>query len=220
MPDSTQLQNDPNDPRREMALGRCLVEGDPEAMSRARRRRRKALGLSIAIESVLLAFLVAAPLFTSIAQPNFARPKDFQIAWGASHPIHSAARPSAPVHNSLNANTHPITFPTNLSSRRPEQAVVPEVEPTSLIAAPFPRRRGLRFPDLHGSATNGAGDTAIRRNQETRRKTSTETERTHRPGAIDFARRSPLSPTGYSGKGGRNGCFARDHQPPRAHHFA
>ena len=54
----------------EMPLGRCLVEGDPEATSSARRTRRKTFGVSLAIEILLLGLLVAAPLLTSGAQPQ------------------------------------------------------------------------------------------------------------------------------------------------------
>ena len=55
----------------EMVLGRCLVEGDLEATSRARRTRRKTFGVSLAIEILLLGLLVAAPLLTSVAQPGY-----------------------------------------------------------------------------------------------------------------------------------------------------
>jgi protein TonB len=61
---------DPEQGKLEMALGRCLVEGDPETTWRARRTRRKTFGVSLAIEFLLLLSLVATPLFTSLAQPQ------------------------------------------------------------------------------------------------------------------------------------------------------
>jgi protein TonB len=65
---TTQGKNNSEYTRSEIGLGRCLVEGDPEVTSRARRTRRKAFGASLAIEMLALGLLVAAPLLTSIAQ--------------------------------------------------------------------------------------------------------------------------------------------------------
>ncbi|HEV2522955.1 MAG TPA: energy transducer TonB [Candidatus Acidoferrales bacterium] len=93
MHDLAQHQNEPRYARDEMALGRCLVEGDPEAMSQARRRSRKALGLSITIEFVLLVLLVATPLFTSVAQPQLHQvPPGFVFlgSWHGSKPSRGA----------------------------------------------------------------------------------------------------------------------------------
>jgi protein TonB len=58
---------------KETILGRCLVEGDPETTLLARRARRKTFGVSLAIEILLLAVLVAAPLFTSTAQTQLGK---------------------------------------------------------------------------------------------------------------------------------------------------
>ncbi len=54
-------------------LGRCLVEGDPETTSLARRSRRKTFGVSLLVEILLLGLLVASPLLTTVAQPNFSK---------------------------------------------------------------------------------------------------------------------------------------------------
>src|SRR5579864_2877305 len=45
------------------SLGGCLVEGDPEQRNRERRVRRRALVLSIVIQTAVLASLVLVPLF-------------------------------------------------------------------------------------------------------------------------------------------------------------
>jgi protein TonB len=50
-------------------LSSCLVDGDISSVSSARRTRREAFGISLAIELLILGLLVAAPLFTSAAQP-------------------------------------------------------------------------------------------------------------------------------------------------------
>jgi protein TonB len=45
------------------SLGGCLVEGDAEQRLRERRIRRRSLGISVGLQSALLAALVIAPLF-------------------------------------------------------------------------------------------------------------------------------------------------------------
>ena len=92
---------DPGQARSEMWLGRCLVEGDPEATSSARRSRRKTFGVSLAIEILLLGLLVAAPLLSSVAQPqihsNLAPPLAFFGVWRQHSPAQPAVTP-APSH--------------------------------------------------------------------------------------------------------------------------
>jgi periplasmic protein TonB len=51
------------------ALGRCLVDADPEAGSVNRRRRNKMFGMSLAIEIAFLILLVVVPMLSSVAQP-------------------------------------------------------------------------------------------------------------------------------------------------------
>src|ERR1700687_2593205 len=63
-------RTEPEHPTTETALGRCLVDGDAATKVRDRRRRREALGISFAIESLVLALLIVAPLMTSVAQPQ------------------------------------------------------------------------------------------------------------------------------------------------------
>src|ERR1700722_10806972 len=63
-------KTDPKPAKSEMSLGRCLVEGDSVAASRARRIHRRAFGASVAIELLLLGLLVAAPFLTSVARPK------------------------------------------------------------------------------------------------------------------------------------------------------
>ncbi len=53
----------------DFVLSSCLVDGDISSVSSARRNRREAFGISIAIEFPILGLLVAAPLFTSVAKP-------------------------------------------------------------------------------------------------------------------------------------------------------
>jgi protein TonB len=70
MQSTTQGKFNQEQARREMGLGRCLVEGDPEAASNARCTRRKTFGVSLAIEILMLGLLLAAPLLSSTAHPQ------------------------------------------------------------------------------------------------------------------------------------------------------
>jgi protein TonB len=67
-----QRKPEPKNTNIETSLSRCLVEGDTGA-STHRLPRRRAFGLSLGIETLLLALLLLAPLFTGIAQPQFNR---------------------------------------------------------------------------------------------------------------------------------------------------
>ena len=77
------------------ALSRCLMEGDRAATVRDRRQRQKALGVSFVIETVVLALLIAAPLLTSIAQPQLGRLKPPLPIVTGSWNTHST--PHAPI---------------------------------------------------------------------------------------------------------------------------
>jgi len=85
-------KTDPEEGTREMALGRCLVEGDSEATWRARRDRRKTFGLSLAIEFLLLFSLMAAPLLTGVAQPRIHQMLPPQLTFLGALREHSPAQ--------------------------------------------------------------------------------------------------------------------------------
>src|ERR1700687_2493281 len=86
-------RTEPEHPTTETALGRCLVDGDAATKVRDRRRRREALGISFAIESVVLALLIIAPLMNSVAQPHFNAVSFVPFAFGGSHKPAEAQRP-------------------------------------------------------------------------------------------------------------------------------
>lgn len=85
-------RTEPEPATTETALGRCLVDGDAGTKVRDRYRRRKALGISFAIEAAVLALLVIAPLMTSVAQPQLNRiftPMPIIMRdWHAHNPSH------------------------------------------------------------------------------------------------------------------------------------
>jgi protein TonB len=58
---------------KETGLGRCLVDGDSAARESNRRRRRGALGVSLAVEFAALALIIVAPLISTVAQPHLSR---------------------------------------------------------------------------------------------------------------------------------------------------
>jgi len=84
--------SNPEQGTHEMALGRCLVEGDSEATWRARRDRRKTFGLSLAIEFLLLFLLVATPLLTGVAQPRIHQMLPPQLTFLGALREHSPAQ--------------------------------------------------------------------------------------------------------------------------------
>lgn len=120
----------PEHARSEMVLGRCLVEGDPDATSPARRSRRKAFGLSFAIETSLLVLLVAVPLLTGVGQPPFHQILPPQLTffggWRAHIQAQHAATPN-PAHRPEISNPFSPTAPqvTAVDFRPDEEPGVP-----------------------------------------------------------------------------------------------
>jgi len=122
----------PEQARSEITLGRCLVEGDPDASLPAR-RRRKAFGLSLAIEASLLMVLVAVPLLTSVAGPQIHQVVPPQLTffdvWRRHNPAQHAAT-STTVRRPEIPNPFPPTAPpvTVVDFRREEEPEVPTLD--------------------------------------------------------------------------------------------
>src|ERR1700722_16375602 len=96
----------------EMALGRCLIEDDPEGTQPAHGGRRRAFGVSFAIETSLLILLVTLPLFSR----------------GTQLQLHQILPPQ-------------LTFFGALREYNAVQHVAaPATVPTSLIESPVPQR--------------------------------------------------------------------------------
>lgn len=107
---TTDGRNHPENERAEMALGLCLVDGDPDVASSARRTRRNTFGVSLAIEILLLLLLVAAPLLTTVAQPNFSKHAFVPFVFGRTHLKHESAHPTAPNRQPSNYRDDRIPF--------------------------------------------------------------------------------------------------------------
>jgi protein TonB len=138
MQSTTQGKNGPEYANSEMGLGRCLVEGDREATSRSRRSRRKTFGVSLAIEMGLLMLLVAAPLFTSVAQPSFSRPTFIPFVIGSTHLKRTVSHPMSPVHQPSNYRDDPIAHVTDHPPRPPVQPTEGTEDPATQILDVFP----------------------------------------------------------------------------------
>jgi protein TonB len=145
----------PEQARSDLALGRCLVEGDPDATSPARRSRRRAFGLSLAIETSLLILLVAAPLLTSVAQPEIHQILPPQLtffgAWRAHNPPQHAAPPTTSRRPAIQ-NPFPPTAPpvTTVDIDRVEatgDASIPEL-PEGYVPGAIQITEGRRTPPV------------------------------------------------------------------------
>src|SRR5712691_12788102 len=118
-----QGKSEPEHATTETALSRCLVDGDAVTRVRDRRRRRKALGISFAIESVVLALLIVAPLMTSVAQPHFAGTEVIRFVFGGSPNHTPVTQRQSGNHHSPALGDHRIKFTTNQAPPRPLQTV-------------------------------------------------------------------------------------------------
>jgi protein TonB len=125
----------PEPARLEMPLGRCLVEGDPEAASRARGTHRKTFGLSLAIEFLLVGLVIAVPLLTGVAQPQIHQilpPQlTFSGVWRERSPTQLATPPTS-AHTPLIPNPFlrgtPPGMPVNVPrSEKPGDVPLPDL---------------------------------------------------------------------------------------------
>jgi protein TonB len=110
MQGTTQEKHGPESARPETAFGRCLVEGDPEAVSLARRSRGRTFGASLGIETLLLAFVLVAPLLTGVAQPKLSRPEAPPIVFAGRPPIRTVVRPESSTPDRSNYRGNPINY--------------------------------------------------------------------------------------------------------------
>jgi protein TonB len=144
MQSSNSEKNEPVRAGSEVALGRCLVEGDPAMTSLARRARRKAFGASLALETSLLALLLLVPLLTGVAQPPLRRilQQDpiFLGAWHADSPAQQVAPP---------VTVHPPSISNPFAASRPIPGVT--VRP---IYSDGPEGPGPDIPGPYGPGEN------------------------------------------------------------------
>jgi periplasmic protein TonB len=140
---TTQGSDRPENERTEMALGRCLVDGDPVASSGARRARRKSFAASLAIEILLLVLIVAVPLLTSGAQLQFHKILPPQLTFSSPWRERPPVRPDLPETTSP-APTIPNPYPSSPIPR-------PTVDVRPVSDSPE-----VPFPDMPGEDPQGA----------------------------------------------------------------
>ena len=119
----------------ESALGRCLVEGDAATNSRNRRRRREALGISLAIELAVLALLIVVPLMSSVAQPKLSRilpPLPIVMEDWNTHSTPQRFSPR-PAHHQLSFPVKGFPAPVPIAATNSRRDPVPDGDPSSVI---------------------------------------------------------------------------------------
>jgi protein TonB len=103
----------------ETSLGRCLVDGNAATNSGDRRRRRKALGISFAIEATVLALLVVIPLMTTVAQPHFRGTAFVPFIFDGTHPRTPTGHTPAGNRHSPTVSDQRVKFITDQAPPRP-----------------------------------------------------------------------------------------------------
>lgn len=116
------------------SLRNCLVEGDPEQRKRERGARRRALAISIALQSAILAALVLIPLFG----------KTERIALAGMIPIPSYYHHSGPLRQNTATQQRrpaltvyriwaPLRIPNHISTVDNGPQTAESIEPTGLL---------------------------------------------------------------------------------------
>jgi hypothetical protein len=195
------------------ALGRCLVDADPEATSVNRRRRNKMFGMSLAIEIALLIIVTAAPILSSVAQPPLHQNLAATVTFFGRYPAHQAViqegrratNPRPDIPNPFPQASAPSVETSNRRNQLTEAIFLSDAPegyvPGAMEGMELPRT-SLAIEPPH--ATRGASG-----------KTSREAQRRDAPGATDLAHRSEISGLRAIGKNRWNRAFARDDQPGR-----
>ena len=127
-------------------LAQCLMESDGEALGRARRLRRKALVLSIALEAVLLAAMLLWPLVTPGVLSR-------RYVLTPAPPYHGGtnAAPSRP-----HGNPHPATDPhPNIPTILQPPVIPPHVRESTSNEAPAIEVGGDGRPGIPGGPDGG-----------------------------------------------------------------
>lgn len=139
----TQGRTVPESATSEVALGRCLVEGDPHTTFLGRQAQRKAFGASLAIELTILALLIASPLLSGVAVPQLHRIPSPQLTFLGDRSRHD------PIQHEDTTNARPTPAISN-----PLQFQPPPGVPVSL--SHFAEAEGISAPDLPEEYMPGA----------------------------------------------------------------
>ena len=102
------------------SLNSCFVEGDTEQRARERRIRRRALFISIAAQSAILATLVLVPLFGRTDRIALANMVPIPSYYHSSEPTHRDSTPPPPRRHNI-TNLCALCPPRRIPLRIPEQ---------------------------------------------------------------------------------------------------
>jgi TonB family protein len=138
----TQRRTVPECATSEVTLGRGLVEGDPRDTFLARSARRRAFGASLAIESTILALLIASPLLRSVAGPQSHRLPSPQLTFLGDR-----------SHHDLIQHVETTTSPSRPAFSHPFQLRTLTSIPVSVSRLAGPAE--VSAPDLPGEGVPG-----------------------------------------------------------------
>lgn len=152
----------------------CLVEGDPEQRKRERRIRRRALAVSIALQSVAIAAVLLVPLFGKperlVLAKDFIPLPPYHPSGGGAHQ-NSSTTPRKPSNNFTLCLTCPIYHsPTQRpNANEPPQSPEPFGPGNGATVGPdCPGCINMPGPvDPRSSSTSGAAQTSTKRLQVT-----------------------------------------------------
>jgi hypothetical protein len=201
------------------ALSRCLLEGNPAAIAKNRGSRRKALGISLAIEATLLGLLIISPLLSSVAQPQFHRVAGPTFIVMGTSKVRQI-QPANPTPNRIRTG-QPV--PVLMLKPSPELDLTHHGEPD---------RNDSSMVDVLGD--NNSDESSLLGlaisppkpeppqpdHQAREEKKNDKSQRARPSGATDFARRAALSGACHTNQNGGHSAPSRHHRPRRANHRA
>jgi protein TonB len=119
------------------AFSGCLVEGDAQENARERKIKRRAVGISVALQSAALAALVIAPLFAKPAEP---RERTVMPIPPYAHPAavqrHATTVPPSRPHVQLPGFFQPNHIPVNIQTHQAAQPVGEPLDPSAVVEIP------------------------------------------------------------------------------------
>jgi periplasmic protein TonB len=105
-------------------LGSCLIEADPEQKARERKIRRRALAISIALQSAVIVILVLVPLLGRTEKLPYTLFTPIPQYYHSTHERVVEARPTGPAQR----RECVVCFDRNLSSHPATQSTVRQAE--------------------------------------------------------------------------------------------
>ena len=147
----TKVNAEPQTAAIHTSLDRCLIDGDRAAVSRGRRLRREALGISLVIETAALALLIISPLLAGVGQPKFSKPAFVPYVFSSAHKQPSVPRASPTNHFRPSYHTGGLIY--TLAPRPPITPSVAEIDEVSPSEEIIPGSIGMEVPQIGSPQT-------------------------------------------------------------------